>query len=129
MPDRDDDFGLSIEKPAAGGRMLARHNGKVIFVHGAIPGERVRVRLERVERQLAFASVNEILESSPDRRQPDTDLWCGGCSYAHIVYPRQLTLKAELIQQAFSRLGRVPLDGDVAVQASPERGYRLKGRV
>jgi 23S rRNA (uracil1939-C5)-methyltransferase len=128
MPDRGDDFELSIEKPAAGGRMLARHDGKVIFVHGAIPGERVRVRLERVERQLAFASVTEILESSPDRRQHDTDLWCGGCSYAHIVYPRQLALKAELIREAFARLGRVPLDGDVAVQASPERGYRLKAR-
>ena len=128
MPDRGEAIELSIEKPAAGGRMLARHNGKVVFVHGAIPGERVRARLERVERQLSFASVSEILEPSPDRRQPATDLLCGGCTYAHIVYPRQLTLKAELIQEAFARLGKVPLDAAVVVQASPERGYRLKAR-
>ena len=107
MPDRGEAIELSIEKPAAGGRMLARHNGKVVFVHGAIPGERVRARLERVERQLSFASVSEILEPSPDRRQPATDLLCGGCTYAHIVYPRQLTLKAELIRGSVcSRLAR-----------------------
>ncbi len=128
MPDRGEAIELSIEKPAAGGRMLARHNGKVVFVHGAIPGERVRARLERVERQLSFASVSEILEPSPDRRQPATDLLCGGCTYAHIVYPRQLTLKAELIQEAFARLGKVPLDAAVVVQPSPEHGYRLKAR-
>ncbi len=128
MPDHGDDIELSIEKPVAGGRMLARHNGRVVFVHGAIPGERVRARLERVERQLAFASVSEVLESSSDRRLPATDLSCGGCSYAHIAYPRQLALKAELIQDAFTRQGRVQLDAAVVVQPSPERGYRLKAR-
>ena len=128
MSDSSDDIELIIEKPAAGGRMLARHHGKVVFVHGAIPGERVRARLERVEKQLAFARVGEILEPSPDRREPPTDLLCGGCTYAHVAYPRQLTLKAEIIRDAFTRVGKVPLDSGVAVQPSPERGYRLKAR-
>jgi 23S rRNA (uracil1939-C5)-methyltransferase len=128
MPERGDDIEVSIEKPAAGGRMLARHNGKVVFVHGAIPGERVRVRLERIEKQLAFARVSEILEPSPDRRQPRSDLLCGGCSYAHVEYPRQLRLKAEIIHDAFGRVGKVPLEAAVIVQPSPERGYRLKAR-
>jgi 23S rRNA (uracil1939-C5)-methyltransferase len=129
MSDRGDPLELSIEKPAAGGRMLARHDGKIIFVHGAIPGERVRARLERVERQLAFATATEILEPSPHRRQSAADLWCGGCSYAHIAYPRQLTLKAELIREAFARIGRIPLESVLEVQPSPERGYRLKARL
>ena len=128
MPDFGDDIELSIEKPAAGGRMLARHDGKVVFVQGAIPGERVRARLERVERQLAFATATEILEPSPHRRPTATDPLCGGCSYAHIAYPRQLTLKAEVIQDAFTRLGRIPLESRITVQPSPEHGYRLKAR-
>ncbi len=59
---------LDVERPVAGGRMLARHDGQVVFVAGAIPGERVRVRVERVQRQASWATVVEVLEPSPDRR-------------------------------------------------------------
>lgn len=123
-----DTIELTVEKPAAGGRMLARHEGRVVFVHGAIPGERVRARIEKVERQLAFASVVDILQPSPDRRDPFADLSCGGCSYAHVAYPRQLALKSEVIHDAFARVGRVPLEQPVSVLASPERGYRMRAR-
>ena len=124
-----DSVELTVEKPAAGGRMLARHDGRVVFVHGAIPGERVRARIEKVERQLAFATVVEVIEPSPDRRPAHVDLACGGCSYAHVAYPRQLTLKSDVIRDAFVRVGRVPLDTPVAVAASPERGYRMRARL
>ena len=79
-----DEIELIVEKPAAGGRMLARLDGRVILVHGAIPGERIRARVTKVERQLAFASTSEVLDASPDRRPTFADLACGGCSYAHI---------------------------------------------
>lgn len=123
-----DDIALTIDKPAAGGRMLARHEGQVVFVQGAIPGERVRARVERVERQLAFASATDVLEPSPDRRDPGPDPLCGGCAYAHVAYDRQLALKSELIQDAFSRLGRMPLAEPVTVAPSPDRGYRMRAR-
>jgi 23S rRNA (uracil1939-C5)-methyltransferase len=119
---------LDIEKPVAGGRMLARHGGQIVFVHAAIPGERVRARVDRVERQLAFAATVAVVQASPDRRETTADLLCGGCSYAHVGYPRQLALKAEVIHDAFARLGRIPLDRPVAVLASPERGYRMRAR-
>ena len=123
-----DEIELTIEKPAAGGRMLARHGGQVVFVHGAIPGERVRARVERVERQLAFATATAIVEASADRREPHVDLRCGGCAYAHVAYARQLALKADVIHDAFVRLGRIPLETPVPVAASPERGYRMRAR-
>jgi 23S rRNA (uracil1939-C5)-methyltransferase len=119
---------LDIEKPAAGGRMIARYEGQVVFVAGAIPGERVLVRIDKADRQLAFGTTVEVRASSPDRRAPFADPLCGGCLYAHVAYPRQLTLKSEVIQDAFRRLGRIeppPLD----VRASPERGYRMRGRL
>ncbi|HSC28807.1 MAG TPA: TRAM domain-containing protein [Vicinamibacterales bacterium] len=119
---------LDVEKPAAGGRMIARHDGQVVFVHGAIPGERVRARVERVERQLAFAAVDEVLSPSPDRRAGLANPRCGGAVYSHIVYARQLALKADLISDAFTRLGRLPLEAPVAVAASPEHGYRMRAR-
>jgi 23S rRNA (uracil1939-C5)-methyltransferase len=117
-----------VEKPAAGGRMLARCEGQVLFVAGAIPGERIVARVERVERQLAFGTLVDVLEPSPDRRVPTGDPYCGGCFYAHVSYPRQLQLKAALIADAFGRLGRLPLGSPVAVAASPEHGYRMRAR-
>ena len=127
MLNAGDQIELTVEKPAAGGRMLARHDGRIVFVHGAIPGERVRARVERVERQLAFAATVEILEASPDRREPRVELACGS-SYAHIEYARQLALKSAVIQETFARLGRIDLPDGLTVQPSPETGYRLRAR-
>jgi tRNA/tmRNA/rRNA uracil-C5-methylase (TrmA/RlmC/RlmD family) len=125
----DTEITLTIEKPVAGGRMLARHDGQIVFVAGAIPGERVRARVERVSKQLAFASTMEILEQSADRRASDSDWACGGSFYAHIVYDRQLRLKAEIVQDAFARIAKMPLPAHVPVLASREHGYRMRARL
>ena len=120
---------LDIEKPVAGGRMIARHDGQVILVLGAIPGERVRATIERVEKRLAFATATEVLVPSPDRRGDARDPRCGGCLYAHVAYPRQLRMKAEVVADAFVRLGRIPLAEPVPVAPSPEHGYRIRARL
>jgi 23S rRNA (uracil1939-C5)-methyltransferase len=120
---------LDIEKAAAGGRMLARHDGQVVLVAGAIPGERVAARVERAERGVMFAQVAEVLEPSPDRRAVAGEPRCGGNVFAHIEYSRQLTLKGEIIQDAFRRIGRIPLPGAPAVMGSPEHGYRMRARL
>jgi 23S rRNA (uracil1939-C5)-methyltransferase len=72
--------------------MLARHEGRVVFVAGAVPGERVRARIERRRQQVLWATVTDVLEASPDRRAPGADPACGGMAYAHIAYARQLRL-------------------------------------
>jgi 23S rRNA (uracil1939-C5)-methyltransferase len=119
---------LTIDKPAAGGRMIARYDGQIVLVAGAIPGERVAARIERSERRIAFASLVELRESSADRRTGLDDPLCGGCVYSHIEYPRQLTLKSAIVQDAFLRIGKIPLDAPVQVAASPERGHRMRAR-
>ena len=108
--------------------MIARHEGQILLVSGAIPGERVKVRIDRVEKRLAFASTTSVLEASPDRREAHDPL-CGGCVYAHIDYPRQIHLKADIISDAFTRIGRIPLADRVDVWPSPEAGYRLRARL
>jgi 23S rRNA (uracil1939-C5)-methyltransferase len=123
------DVVVTPEKPAAGGRMLARHEGQVVFVLGAIPGERVRVHVERVTRQLGFAEVVDVLEPSADRRPEKVDLACGGSLYAHIAYPRQLALKAELLADAFARIAKITIADAIPVMASREDGYRLRARL
>jgi tRNA/tmRNA/rRNA uracil-C5-methylase (TrmA/RlmC/RlmD family) len=120
---------VAIEKPAAGGRMIARHGGQVVLVQGAIPGERVRARITRSERQVAFAETVQVIEPSLDRRAATGDPLCGGCVYAHVAYPRQLSLKAEVIHDAFVRLGRIPFDRPTPVAASPGQAYRMRARL
>ena len=119
---------LSIEKPAAGGPMIARVDGQVVLVSGAIPGERVSARIDRLGKGVAYAQAVAIEESSGDRREPFADPRCGGCTYSHIAYPRQLEIKAQVIADAFVRIGRLTLPNDVRVAASPEEGYRMRAR-
>ena len=68
---------LRVEKPASGGRMIARHEGEVLLVGGAIPGERVVARVTRADKLVAFAETLRVLEPSSDRRDVRTDPSCG----------------------------------------------------
>ena len=126
---RGDRLRLSIERPAAGGRMIARHDGAVVFVSGAIPGETVEAEIEKVQRGAAWAMTRQVLEASPDRVPGAPDGACGGSVLAHIKYDRQRELKTSIIDDAFRRLGRVTLDVPVAVTASPIDGYRMRARL
>jgi 23S rRNA (uracil1939-C5)-methyltransferase len=120
---------VTIDRPVAGGWMLARHEGRTVLVSGAIPGEQVKVAVRRVQRTVAWAEVTEVLESSADRRPVSFDPACGGSLYAHIRYERQLRLKSEVIADAFRRIGKIELTAPVAVTASPEHAYRLRARL
>lgn len=119
---------LAIERPVAGGRMLARHDGQVVLVAGAIPGERVRSRIERQGRGVAFATVAEVLEPAPSRR-PASDPLCGGAVYAHIDYADQPALKRLVLLDALAHGGRVRWEGDLPVRSSAEQGYRMRARL
>jgi 23S rRNA (uracil1939-C5)-methyltransferase len=120
---------LTIEKPAAGGRMIARHDGQIVLIGGAIPGERVRARVERLGKGVAYAQTTDVESASADRRDVAGDPLCGGCLYAHVAYPRQLDIKSQVIADAFHRIGRMPLRDAVTVAASPEAGYRMRARL
>ncbi len=87
--------------------MLARHDGIIVLVAGAIPGERVRARVERKTKSVIFARVEEVLSASPARRPGVADPSCGGMDYAHIEYPEQLRCKSELLVDALQRIGRI----------------------
>jgi 23S rRNA (uracil1939-C5)-methyltransferase len=129
MPTPGEILTLIVDKPAAGGRMIARLDRQVVLVAGAIPGERVRARIERVSKGLAYADTVTVDEPSPDRREPIVDPLCGGSLYNYIAYPRQLAIKSDVIADAFKHIGRLELPGAVAVAASPEEGYRMRARL
>jgi 23S rRNA (uracil1939-C5)-methyltransferase len=126
---RGDRLRLTIERPAAGGRMIARHEGAVVLVSGAIPGEVVDADVEKVQRGTVWAATREVLERSPDRLDEAPDGACGGSVFAHVAYERQRTLKAAIIEDSLRRLGRITLPEPIDVAGSPIDGYRMRARL
>ncbi len=120
---------LVPEKAAAGGRMLARHGGFVILVAGAIPGEPVVARVERVEKSLAFATVVDVIDPHPDRRPVGFDPRCGGAVLAHVGPALQRRLKGDMLRDALARIGRIESGDPIEVVPSPEEGYRMRARL
>ena len=119
---------LQIERPAVGGRMIARHDGAVVLVAGAIPGEQVMARVERVQRRTVWARVTEVVEASPDRVAVEPALACGGHVLAHMTAARQRAIKSEMLADAFRRIGRLGLP-PTPVAESPADAYRTRARV
>jgi tRNA/tmRNA/rRNA uracil-C5-methylase (TrmA/RlmC/RlmD family) len=120
---------LRIEKAVAGGRMLARHEGAIVLVAAAIPGETVEVAVEKVQRRTAWAVTTAVVDPSPDRVDPFCEWACGGSVYAHVRYERQLELKRDVLHDAFMRIGRLPLDKATRVTGSRPEGYRMRARL
>jgi 23S rRNA (uracil1939-C5)-methyltransferase len=123
---------LEVHDVAFGGKGVARHEGKVYFVPFTIPGEKVSARVLRQKKNFAEAELVEVETSSPDRVTPPCPYFaiCGGCSYQHIAYERQLQIKSAQVEQTLRRVGRmekVPMQPIVA--ALQPYGYRNRIRV
>ncbi len=100
-----------------------------MLVSGAIPGERLVVRVERVGKGVAYAGPVEIEEASADRRTPVADPPAAAALHNHIAYPRQLEIKRDVIADAFKRIGRLTIPGTVGLTGSPQEGYRMRARL
>ena len=99
---------MEIDSLAQGGRGVARSNGYVVFVSGALPGDRVRARLQKAKRAYAEASAVEVLRPSSeriaDRCLHDSEP-CPGAPWQGLAYERQLAHKQAQVTEALERLG------------------------
>ena len=94
---------LVVESFAHGGRGVARSGGYVLFVQGAIPGDRVRARVFKRKRSYGEARAVEILEPAPDRIEPRAAH--PGASWQVLPYERQLEEKQRQVVEALERIG------------------------
>lgn len=123
---------LIIQDVAFGGKGVARHAGKVVFVPFVIPGEAVTAKIVRDKKKFAEAELVSVDVPSPDRVEPPCPAFgrCGGCAYQHMTYERQLALKSAQVEQTLRRVGRlaeVPMRP--AIAAPKPYGYRNRIRV
>jgi 23S rRNA (uracil1939-C5)-methyltransferase len=125
----NDDLDVEVERILPGGMGLAHAGGKTIFVSLAAPGDRVRVRIEREQGNVLFASIVEILTPSPVRVEPPCPYFgrCGGCDFQQLTYEAQLAAKAEIIRDCLHRIARLENVPDIVVTPSPDNWrYRVR---
>ena len=124
-PERGAELDLRIDALAYGGNGIARMEGYVVFVSGAIPGDLVRAVVTKRKRAYAEARTLEVLEPSPERIAPLADH--PGAPWQVLPYERQLEVKHEQVRDALTRIGR--LEGfqlDDIVPAVEQWRYRNK---
>lgn len=120
---------LEIIDAAFKGKGLAKHDGIAVFVPGTTPGDKVKARIIKKKKKYREAKLLEILEESPHRIEPKCRhaKVCGGCSWQHIPYHKQLEFKTEQVRDHIERIGE--LDGGIVkdgIGAEREFYYRNK---
>ena len=121
---------VTIEGYGEGGMGVARIDGRVVFVHGALRGEKCRVLILKTLKSVAFAKVLEVLEPSSERITPDCPYFprCGGCTYRHIRYEEELRLKRQRVQDNLSRIGGSDVTVEEILGARDTLRYRNKAQ-
>jgi 23S rRNA (uracil1939-C5)-methyltransferase len=91
------------------GEGVGRVGGFTLFIHGALPGERVKVKVLKVKSQYGYAKLLDVLEPSPERAEARCPIYrqCGGCQLQHLSYPAQLEWKRRFVADSLERIGKL----------------------
>jgi 23S rRNA (uracil1939-C5)-methyltransferase len=123
---------LEVAALAYEGAAVARQDGRVVFVDGGAPGDRVLAEILRRRKNLAEARVVEVLRPGPSRVQAPCPVAarCGGCDWQHVEYTTQLEAKRQIVLDALERNAKIHGTAVEAVAPSPATfGYRNRIRV
>jgi 23S rRNA (uracil1939-C5)-methyltransferase len=123
---------LSIDALDAEGRGVARNpQGKVVFVEGALPGERVASRRIAGKRSFDVARATRVLQASGGRREPRCPHFgvCGGCATQHADERTQMAAKQRWLEDNLERIGKVRPQTLLPIVYGPEWGYRRRARL
>ncbi|HEU5238389.1 MAG TPA: class I SAM-dependent RNA methyltransferase [Pyrinomonadaceae bacterium] len=114
-----------VERILPGGLGLAHADGRTIFVALSAPGDRLRVKIERVKANVAFASIREIVEPSNTRIEPPCPYFgrCGGCDFQQMDYQAQLAAKVDIIKDCLRRIGRIEEIPEFQIVAAPNQWH------
>ncbi|MEM7409733.1 MAG: class I SAM-dependent RNA methyltransferase [Myxococcota bacterium] len=129
-----DELELAITSLASGGEGVARaDDGRVVFVEGAAPGDRVRASLDQVARRFARGRVAAVLAPGDARVEPRCAVFgrCGGCAWQHVSASAQAEAKRSIATDALRRIGKLTLPEEpLPFHASPDGyGYRDRARL
>lgn len=119
---------LEISDLASDGNGVGRVEGCAVFVPFTLPGDRIRARIVKIQKNFAFGILVDLLTGGKDRITPDCPAFgrCGGCALREISYTGELAAKTKFVQDAFDRIGGFAVSAAPCLPSpSPER-YRNK---
>ena len=121
---------LDINDIGFGGKGVGRVDGIACFVAGVIDSEKVQARIWKVKSRMMEGGLIDVIEPSPHRVEPPCPVFlkCGGCSYQHIDYPHQLSIKENQLREALRRLGGIDAPPVGEMIPSPEP-YAYRNRI
>ena len=107
---------------------VARVEGMVVFVKGAVRGETVDVFIEHVGHNAAWGHIEHLITPSPARVEPDCPYYggCGGCQFRHMTYGEELEAKRQRVEDALHRMGGADLPVEIIHGAKDTARYRNK---
>lgn len=115
LPEIGELLELDVTAVAHGGHMIARHDGQVVFVRHALPGERVRAVVTDRSKSFVRADAVDILRSAPERIEPacSAALECGGCDFQHVSETGQRELLRTVLSEQLRRIAKEEWDVEV----------------
>src|SRR5437764_4333666 len=121
---------VTIERILPGGLGLAHADGQTVMVALAAPGDRLRVRIERVKGSVTFASIEEIIEPSPDRIEPPCPYFGGWVcfDFQQMNYQAQLAAKKEIVRDCLHRIAKIDVPDFQIVAAPNQWHYRSRAQ-
>lgn len=116
---------VTIERILPGGFGLAHAEDRTVMVALAAPGDRLRVQIERVKGNVAFASIVQIIEPSSDRVEPPCPYFgrCGGCDFQQLRYEAQLNAKIAIIKDCLHRIAKLESTPEFQIIAAPNQWH------
>ncbi len=122
---------LDIESLDYEGRGVARHEGKVVFVEGALPGERVTASIYKKTPAYEQGFAQTIVHDSPSRTKPNCEYFglCGGCALQHIEPRTQVAAKQRVLEDHLKHIGQVSPERILPAIYGPTWGYRHRARL
>ncbi|SHJ71675.1 23S rRNA (uracil1939-C5)-methyltransferase [Reichenbachiella agariperforans] len=121
---------LKVEAVAAEGKSLARHDGQVVFVKGAVPGDVVDVNITKKRKAFMEGTPIQFHQYSDLRVDAVCDYFgtCGGCKWQHMGYHSQLEFKQQQVQDSLERIAKVELPA-VAQIVGSEKTLRYRNKL
>lgn len=116
---------ITVEDYAAEGKSIARVDGKVIFIEGAVPGDVVNIQLGKSKKDWAEGKVVHFHEYSSQRTTPFCSHFglCGGCKWQMLPYEKQLEYKQREVEQNLKRIGRIELPALLPIIGAKQTKY------
>ncbi|MFD0675966.1 MULTISPECIES: 23S rRNA (uracil(1939)-C(5))-methyltransferase RlmD [unclassified Paenibacillus] len=113
------------------GEGVGRVGGFTLFIQGALPGERVLVKVMKLKKQYGYAKLLKILEPSPDRVAAPCPIYkqCGGCQLQHLSYEGQLRFKRQLVVDNLERIGKLKVSGGSSRLAGSDSEAESEGKL